>query len=207
MSNLKNIIFDLGGVLLNIDINKTEQAFINLGFADFHHMYNQHAANELFAALETGSVSTEEFFYTLSNVAGKPFTENELANAWNAMLLDFRPKSLNFLYTLKENYNLYLLSNTNAIHYAAFNKILKEQTGHKTLNDFFTKAYFSQHIGLRKPNADIFEFVLNDAKIKASETLFIDDTPVNIEAAKNLGIKTHFLPAGDLIETINYKLL
>lgn len=66
MSNLKNIIFDLGGVLLNIDINKTEQAFINLGFADFHHMYNQHAANELFAALETGSVSTEEFFIPLA---------------------------------------------------------------------------------------------------------------------------------------------
>lgn len=204
MAGLKNILFDLGGVLLNIDMHKTEQAFINLGFADFHNMYNQHAANPLFAALETGSVSTEEFFYTLTNVAGKPFTEPELTLAWNAMLLDFRPKSLNFLHTLKKDHTLYLLSNTNAIHYAAFIKILEVQTGHKTLDDYFTKAYFSHQIGFRKPNADIFEFVLRDAKIKASETLFIDDTPVNIEAAHQLGVKTHLLLKGETIETLNY---
>lgn len=170
-------------------------------------MYNQHAANELFAALETGSVSADEFFYTLTNVAGKPFTEQELTNAWNAMLLDFRLKSLQYLPALKENYSLYLLSNTNAIHYSAFNKILKEETGHSTLDDFFTKAYFSHHIGLRKPNAAIFEYVLKDAQITAEETLFIDDTPVNINAAKNLGMHSHLLLPGEFIEQIPFQSL
>ena len=207
MATIKNIIFDLGGVLLNLDIHKTEKAFIDLGFTDFHSMYNQHAANELFAALETGSVSADEFFYTLTNVAGKPFTEQELTNAWNAMLLDFRLKSLQYLPGLKENYSLYLLSNTNAIHYSAFNKILKEETGHSTLDDFFTKAYFSHHIGLRKPNAAIFEYVLKDAQITAEETLFIDDTQVNINAAKNLGMHSHLLLPGEFIEQIPFQSL
>ncbi|MEO6289393.1 MAG: HAD-IA family hydrolase, partial [Ginsengibacter sp.] len=109
-----------------------------------------------------------------------------------------------FLKELKKSHNTYLLSNTNAIHFNAFNIILKNETGEQSLDHYFDKSYYSHLIGLRKPNADIFEFVLKDAGIVAGETLFIDDTKDNIISADEMGFKTHLLQPGEKIEDLNY---
>jgi glucose-1-phosphatase len=205
MSELKNIIFDLGGVLLDINYQKTKGAFENLGFDHFDEMYTQYTADPIFAELETGFLDAEAFYNHVKPAGRKGVTKEEVINAWNAMLLDFRLKSLQYLPVLGRKYKLYLLSNTNAIHLEAFSQIFSNQTPYVSFDDFFTKAYYSHKVGLRKPNKDIFDFVLSDASILADETLFIDDSYNNIETAKEMGFKTHLLKPGELIEELEYE--
>jgi len=202
MAILKNIILDLGGVLLDIDYYKTEKAFIALGFTQFKEMYNQYQSDVVFSQLEKGTISNDDFYDYLIKVAEGSISREQIDNAWNAMLLNFREESLSFLTQLNEKYKVYLLSNTNAIHLHAFSHIFKKQTGKKSLDDLFTKAYYSHYVGLRKPDEDIFEFVLNDAGIQASESLFIDDSFNNINTAKNMGFVTHLLLPGEKIEEL-----
>ena len=204
MSQLKNIIFDLGGVLINLDFVKSTDAFRDLGFPHFENMFSQFKSDQLFEKLEQGMIGESAFYSVLLKVGKKGITTEQVKFAWNSMLLDFREKSLSFLKELKKNYSLYLLSNTNAIHLNAFNNILKAQIGEASLDPFFVKAWYSHLIGLRKPNADIFEFVLKDGGINAEETLFIDDTKGNIITAQKLGFKTHLLLPGEKIEELSY---
>ena len=201
-----NIIFDLGGVLINLDFDKTTNAFKQLAFPNFENMFSQFKADQLFEKLEKGQINREDFFTVLQKVGRPGISNKQIEFAWNSMLLDFREESLAFLKELAKTSNIYLLSNTNAIHFDAFNQILKEQTGKDSLEPFFKKTYYSHHIGLRKPNNDIFEFVLKNANITAAETLFIDDTSSNIETAHKMGFKTHLLLPGERIENLNYEI-
>ena len=204
MAELKNIIFDLGGVLLDINYTKTEKAFNQLGFKEFKNMYSQYNANTLFEDLETGSITNKSFYEAIINISPLPISSNQITEAWNAMLLHFRTESLYFLENISSRYRLFLLSNTNAIHLQAFQDIFVKETGKVLLDDYFTKAYYSHRVGLRKPNADIFEFVLKDADILAGESLFIDDSINNVQAAKSLGFLTHLLVSDEKIESLAY---
>ncbi|MEO8417041.1 MAG: HAD family phosphatase [Ginsengibacter sp.] len=204
MGQLKNIIFDLGGVLLDLDFTKPPQAFKDLGFPHFELMYSQFKVDQVFEKLEKGMIDEKEFYRIMLKVAKEGTTIEQVKDAWNSMLLDFRIESLGYLKKLKQNFNLFLLSNTNSVHFEALNIILKEQTGLDSLDTFFAKSYYSHLIGLRKPNNDVFEYVSQDAVINAAETLFIDDTRGNIIAAKKLGFKTHQLLPGEKIEELNF---
>jgi FMN phosphatase YigB (HAD superfamily) len=200
MTKIKNLLFDLGGVLLNIDYHKTADAFKQLGVTQFDDLYSQAGANELFEALETGHI-TEEYFYTSLQTYCQPNTsQQQIEAAWNAMLLDFRPDSLRWLTAQKEQYNCYLLSNTNSIHLKAFGKIFEKEMGQPALDDYFIKAYYSHTIQQRKPYPETYQFVLNDAGLLAQETLFIDDSINNIEGAKKAGLQVHHLLHGTKIE-------
>ena len=203
MNTVKNIIFDLGGVLLNIDYNRTSDAFKRLGASDFDSFYSQQGANELFEALETGNIDEQEFYLTMQEHCSPNATQEQIQAAWNAILLDFKNESLQFLSGLSSKYNLFLLSNTNIIHQVEFNKILTRQTGHSNLDDFFTKSYYSHLIHKRKPYPSTYTFVLQDAGLDAAETLFIDDSKVNIEGAIEAGLNTHWLIPGEKIELLN----
>jgi FMN phosphatase YigB (HAD superfamily) len=198
----KAIILDLGGVLINLDYDKTSFAFKELGIENFDDLFSQFKADELFSKLETGKVSEEHFYQVMSVVCRRGTNQDQISNAWNAMLLDFREKSLEFLVPLAQKYPLYLLSNTNSIHLSAINKILLSQTGKATLDAYFTKSYYSHLIGKRKPQPETYQFVLADAGMVAGETLFIDDSINNIEAAAALGIQTYHLKAGERIENL-----
>jgi putative hydrolase of the HAD superfamily len=193
MENIKNVIFDLGGVLLNVDYHKTADAFKALGAAQFDELYSQANANHLFEALETGEISEDEFYLQIYKYC-KPGTHvDEMRSAWNAILLDFRKDSLNVVEKLKKKYNLFLLSNTNSIHLTAFNKSLLETTGNASLDQYFIKSYYSHIIRMRKPYIETYNWVLKDGMMKAEETLFIDDSINNINGAIEAGIKTHLL--------------
>ncbi len=205
MAALKNIIFDLGGVLLNIDYRKTADAFVQLGYDEFDKMYGQFTADELFTKLETGKVSNDDFYQVLISARKKEVSESDIKSAWNRMLLNWRTESLAFLETLSAIYKIYLLSNTNAIHLEAFNDILRKTNSMESIDHLFTKAYYSHEINFRKPNADIFEFVARDAGILPGETLFIDDSENNIKTAAGLGFKTHLLLAGEQIEGLDFE--
>ncbi len=202
---IKNILFDFGGVFYDLDFSKTSNAFKKLGFGDFDDMFTQYQADALFQQLETGIISPEEFYTKVKSLVPGPMTNEQIRDAWNALLLGYRQTSLAYLADLKKEYNLYLLSNTNQIHYDYFSAQLLEQTAYPSLESFFTKAYYSQQVGLRKPDIEVFEYILKDAGIKPEETLFIDDSYTNFPNAEKLGMKIHLLKPGMLIEDIDYK--
>lgn len=203
MSSIKAIIFDLGGVLIDLDFNKTTRAFQDLGFPNFEQMFSQFKADRLFEKLETGLISEDDFYVAMQKVNPGHLTAANIRNAWNSLLLDFRLTSLDYLGTIKKHYPIFLLSNTNIIHYNAFNEKLKAQAGLEILDPLFTKCYYSHDIGLRKPNQNIYEYVLNDAGLEAATTLFIDDTNINIEGARGVGLQTHLLLPGERIENLD----
>lgn len=202
MTTIKNIIFDLGGVLININYEKTKEAFIKLGFNNFEEMYSQYSADELFANLETGKVSANVFIQKLQIAHPQNVSSDAIINAWNAMILDFRIPSLEYLNVLAKSYNIYLFSNTNIIHMEEVHKKLLESTGNSNLDAYFKKAYYSYKMGYRKPNKDSFEFLLRDANIAKEETIFIDDSYNNIETAHKMGLQTHLLMSNERIENL-----
>jgi putative hydrolase of the HAD superfamily len=202
MTVTKNIIFDLGGVLLDIDFKKSISAFEQLGIQNFEEMFSQFKADDLFSKLETGKLSEEEFYSTIKKRATLNISDKEIADAWNALILNFRKESLDFLERLSTQYKLYLLSNTNSIHLKHFQQSFTKETGKPLLDSYFIKAWYSHKLGLRKPGAAIFEFVLQDENINAAETLFIDDTLSNIETAKTMGFKIYHLKPTERIELI-----
>ena len=207
MAATKNIIFDLGGVLLDIDYQKTIDAFEKLGLQHFEAMFSQFKADALFEKLETGHISEAYFYAAVKERTKILLTNEDIDHAWNALILNFRIASLQLLEQLSVNYNLYLLSNTNSIHLKYFKKQFTQQTGKPLLDAYFINAWYSNEIGLRKPGAQIFEFVLAEENLKAEETLFIDDTLINIETAKNLGFKTHHLLPTERIEMLEFGTL
>lgn len=197
---IKNVIFDFGGVLLNLSFQRSFDAFEELGFAEFEKSFSQYTAEPIFRQLERGTIGKEQFYDGLRHLLKKNISDADLEFAWNAMLLDYRKASLDFLIPLAEKYKLFLLSNTNQIHYDHFSKTLVEETGYASLESFFTKAWYSHEIHLRKPDKETYQFVLNDGNIKAEETLFIDDSFTNFPHAKELGIHTHLLLPEERIE-------
>ena len=204
MATTKNIIFDLGGVLLDIDYQKTIDAFKKLGLKHFETMFSQFKADALFEKLETGHISEADFYTAIKERTEITLTNEEIDRAWNALILSFRTESLQLLEDLSANYKLYLLSNTNSIHLKYFKKLFTRQTGKPLLDAYFIKAWYSNEIGLRKPGEPIFEYVLQEEQLKAPETLFIDDTLMNIETAQKLGFKTHHLLPDERIELLTF---
>lgn len=202
MQKIENIIFDLGGVLLDIDYNLTRTAFEKLGVTHFDEMYSQANADKLFQKLETGHVTEEEFFEQLNHTAGIHLSEKEITEAWNAMLLSFREESLEFLGKIRERYQIFLLSNTNSIHLASFYGIYHQKERQKSFEQYFNKAYYSFEIGLRKPDTECYEWVLNDLNIDPHQTIFIDDSVKNIEGAEKVGLQTILLTPEKRIENL-----
>lgn len=157
---IKNIIFDLGGVLLNLDIRKTQNAFIELGMVEFKAHYTHAKQSGLFDLFDCGKITANEFRAELKKHLPLSVTDKQIDFAWNAMLLDLPLIRLELLQNLSKKYRLFLLSNTNEIHVHAFSSYLKKITGKSNFSSYFENWYYSCNIGMRKPNADIFEYAL-----------------------------------------------
>jgi glucose-1-phosphatase len=195
MTAVKQIIFDLGGVFLNINFQLSSQAFAQLGVTQFNDMFTQHYSNPLFELLETGKISEPDFYDAFRDATKVPLTDAQIKNAWNALLLDFPPERIEWLEKIAKQYKVYLFSNTNQIHYDYFIEQFAQQFNGKHFNDYFIKAYYSQDLGLRKPYPNAFEAILTEQSLNPAETLFIDDTIKNVEAAASLGMQTiHLAP-------------
>ncbi len=200
-NHIKNIIFDLGGVILNINYNLTADAFIKLGLKDFEEKYSQAKQSRLFDKLETGEISAGQFRKELKTYIGDFVSDADIDGAWNTMLLDLPAERIELLKKLSAKYRLFLLSNTNIIHFNAYSAYLQNKFGKMIFDDIFEKQYLSFKLGLRKPDKKIFELVLNENNIKPSETLFIDDSMQHIHGAEETGIITYLLqPPETIIE-------
>ena len=196
------IIFDLGGVLLDINYWLTIEAFNNLGCSDFESIYTQQKQSQLFDDFETGKVSSETFRKSLQKQMEFSISNVEFDNAWNKMLLQFPEQRIELLEKLNKKFSLFLLSNTNEIHIKAFKKIISSSIGYERFENCFKKVYFSSEIGNRKPNASCFELVLSENKLSAAKTLFIDDSIQHVEGAYKIGIKTLLIESGEELVSI-----
>lgn len=205
IQGIRHIVFDLGGVLLNIDYQRTEEAFIASGITNFGHLYSQLKQSPLFDDWEMGKISEQHFISSLQSIAPGILTEEQVITAWNAMLLDFPLRRLQLLQQLRLHYDLFLLSNTNEIHENAFNKILMDGHSIPNIGVFFDRVYLSHRVGLRKPMPEIFQLVLDENSLQPQHTLFIDDSQQHIAAAQKLGIQTIYLEKGMTIENNIFK--
>jgi len=198
MENIKNIIFDLGGVILNIDLKRTENALRELGIDNLSTYMTQFHISSFFKEYEMGKIDDATFIKSIQSLSPKPLTEEEVISAWNALLLDFPQERIELLRNLKEKYRLFLLSNTNLIHYRKFQQQLFLQTG-GYLEDLFEKTYYSHTVGLSKPDVAIFQLVINENKLDPGETLFVDDTESNMLGAKQAGLQVAYIRPGTSI--------
>ena len=192
-STIRNIIFDFGGVICNIDVKLTEKAFQALGLPADGTGRNIAASSGLFGRLESGKITPEQFLDELRPHFPAGVTNDDLIQAWNALLLDIPDERIRLLESLRSNDRIFLLSNTNKIHHDCFGGEFTRLYGYKSFNDLFEKAYLSYQIGLKKPSPEIFRYVLENSHLQPEETLFIDDTSVHVEAARTLGIQAYRL--------------
>jgi putative hydrolase of the HAD superfamily len=192
-NSYKNIIFDLGGVLININYSLTSQAFEALGLGKFDELFSQAHQTKLFDLYEKGLITSDEFRARVKTFFSQPIDDHTIDAAWNAMLLDFPKKRLDFLKKIKTTHRTFLLSNTNDIHIQTINAELQRVHGIPNLCGHFEKVYLSYEVHMRKPDAEIFELVLRENSLEPSDTLFIDDSPQHLETAKKLGIQTYWL--------------
>lgn len=202
----KNIIFDLGGVILDIDYNLTEKAFKDLGCKNFGEIYSKAKQTTLFDDFEEGKIDEAAFFFKLKTMGGIDASMAELKNAWNAMLIRLPQRNFDLLESLQNKYRIFLLSNTNETHVKKFVEIIEASHGFNNFIKLFEQTYYSSRIGLRKPNAKCFEFVLEENNLLPEETVFIDDSIQHVEGAKKTGIQAYWLdlpkPTGDLLKEL-----
>jgi glucose-1-phosphatase len=188
---IKNIIFDLGDVILNIDVPVASLSFAKLSGKEQHEILTLFKENDLFRKFETGHLDETGFRNYIRELLVFPDWSDEMIDsAWNSLLLDLPPERVELLKNLSKNYRLFLLSNTSSIHITQVNKILEASTGVKKLDDLFEKVFVSYEMGLMKPDPQIYRDVLDSASLKADETLFLDDNLDNIKGAQTLGIDT-----------------
>ncbi|MFZ6022839.1 MAG: HAD family hydrolase [Bacteroidota bacterium] len=196
MSSVKNILFDLGGIFLDINYRLTEKAFIDLGISDFDQRFNQQFSNTLFEELETGKIEPEIFYNRFRQETGAELSNESIEKAWNALLLDFPAERLEWLEEMGKKYPVYLYSNTNIIHYQCFMKIFEQKFEGRNFNNYFRTAYYSHELGLRKPYPSSYMRIMELENLDPAETLFIDDTLKNITGAKEAGLQTLWLQPG-----------
>lgn len=204
MKDFNAIIFDLGGVILNIDYNLTKVAFEELGIDDFDAIYSQAKQNDLFDLLETGQISSQHFINKMLDFLPSGTSPNKVVKAWNAMLLDLPKERLDLLKNLKAKYRTFLLSNTNEIHVDAFHSIIKKQHGLNNLDSFFEKTYYSNELQKRKPDVSTFIYLCEENNLDPKNTLFIDDSIQHIAGAREAGLNAYHLTNDEKIENFPF---
>jgi glucose-1-phosphatase len=190
----RNIIFDLGGVLLDIHVDRVLNAFSAAGVKDVQRMAGLLDEQKIYRKFETGILSREEFCREVRRVSESDLTDSVIIHCWNLMLSGFPYRRVALLKQLAENYSLFLLSNTNIIHFRYFSSQFASEFGFE-MEDLFTKTYYSYLIGFHKPDRSIFEYVLKESDLYPEETLFVDDTAVNCTVAESCGIVSLHKPS------------
>jgi len=193
LNKYKNIIFDLGGVLLNIDYSILIRSFSSIGLEHFEEHFSQAQQEKFFDLYEKGLISSAEFTQRLKNHCKPGTTDKDIEDAWNSMLFDLPVERMTLLKKVKNTHRIFLLSNTNEIHMNWIHNYLLEDFNIPDFKGCFEKVYLSYQIKMRKPDAEIFELVLNENHLLPNETLFVDDSLQHLEAAKKLGIQTYWL--------------
>jgi FMN phosphatase YigB (HAD superfamily) len=198
------LIFDLGGVVINLSYKKTYEAFSQLSGRTVEEISSMAAALEEFKMYEKGNLEDSEFRHFIRTRIGIEANDTAIDTAWNAMLLDIPEARLKTLLTLGESHQVFLLSNTNAIHLRAFNEIVEKVSGRPSLDYYFDKTYYSHEMGMRKPDVEIYRQVIGENRLSPAGTLFFDDLVPNLAGASQAGLLTyHVTNADELFEKLD----
>lgn len=198
---IENIVFDFGGVLIDLDFQRLLKAFKRIGFNDIESQLQTYEREGIFQKYELGEMTTDEFRMAIREKSNITLTDSDIDDLWNLMLVKIPAEKLDFILSLRNNYNVYLLSNTNSIHwdYACKNSFNYKGLG---IKDFFIRTFLSYEMHLAKPDKAIYERMLCEAGLVPENTLFIDDSEINCTVAKQLGIQVHHYQIGDSLETV-----
>jgi glucose-1-phosphatase len=196
LTNIKNIVFDLGNVLLNLDFDASIQSFQKLGLNSEVVNRQQAYADPVFYELETGKTTPELFRKRVRRILNNPeATDRQIDDAWCAMIRDVPAKRVELVKKLSKNFRVYLFSNTNAIHINRLHVEFREMHGIE-FPSLFVKDFYSHELHERKPDLASYQKVIDLSGIIPSETLFVDDLEKNISGAEKAGLKTFWLKDG-----------
>lgn len=195
---IKNLIFDFGGVLVNLDKDICVAEFKKINAEEVAHYVDFCIQEDLFHELEIGAISVPQFCEEVRKKAPRCIgTDEQIVRAWASLLTEVPVHRLAALLELKEKYRIFLLSNTNEIHWELAEDVFFCQVEGLGVEDYFEKSYLSYELGMIKPSKEIFELVLKENGLNPDETVFIDDSPKNCAAAESVGIKAFHSPTGE----------
>ena len=198
---IRNIVFDLGGVLVDLDFKAAINGLQQAGFTNVKEQLLAFDRNGIFQKFELGEITTDEFRTAIRENSTVTLTDEEVDNLWNLMLLEIPREKLELILELRSKYMVYLLSNTNSIHWDYVCKNAFNYRGFR-MEDYFEETFLSFEMHLAKPDKAIFEKVLSEANLLPEETLFIDDSEANCKAAQEVGIHAHHYHIGDDLSKI-----
>ncbi|MBC7914974.1 MAG: HAD family phosphatase [Pyrinomonadaceae bacterium] len=206
MKHIKNIIFDYGNVIFQIDFQKAQNTFTDLGVKNVETFFAHSGHDPLFSEFEKGDITAVQFRDGIRRITQKPeLSDQEIDTAWTSLLIGVPPINHEILLKAKKQYRTFLLSNINEIHLNYIHNYLQREHQIESNAIFFEKVYYSHLVRKRKPNRDIFEHVLTDSKLAVSETLFIDDSPQHLKTAHEMGFETHLITKDDSLEKYMYR--
>jgi FMN phosphatase YigB (HAD superfamily) len=206
MQNIKNIIFDYGNVIFMIDYSRTQHSFTELGIENVDRFFAHTGHDPLFDEFEKGTITATEFRNGIRRITGKPgLSDDQIDYAWNTLLIGVPPVNHDILLETRKQYRTFLLSNINEIHYKSVMAHLERDHHIRSNSIFFEKTYYSHLLGMRKPDRNVFEHVLNENTLDPGETLFIDDSPQHIRAAEALGLQTYLMSPADTLQNFMYR--
>lgn len=197
MQGIKNIIFDFGNVLFDLQLGRIRQSFEQHLGENAAAVRDKLLAARVFELYETGGLDTAEFVAAVRFACDQRLTEQQITTAWNSIFVGMPRERFELLSRLRERYNVFMLSNINDLHARWVDEYMVREHGFEDFQTrFFDGVYYSHLIRLRKPDREAFEYVLADAELAASETIFFDDLEVNVEAARSVGIEGILHPPG-----------
>jgi len=199
--NIKNIVFDLGGVLIDLDFKSAINGLQKAGFTNVKEQLQAFDREGIFQKFELGEISADEFRASIRENSNVSLTDEEVDSLWNLMLLEIPREKLELILDLRSKYMVYLLSNTNSIHWDYVCKNAYNYRGFR-MDDYFEETFLSFEMHMAKPDKAIFEKMLQDANLLPEETLFIDDSEANCKAAEEVGIHAHHYYIGDDLSKI-----
>ena len=201
-TKIKNIIFDLGGVILDIDETVVYKELEKMGIKTSELAHSKEFI-EIMSKFDTGIYTAPTFRKRMKALLGlEKMTDEKFDSIWNAMLLDIPRERIEAIEKVKKHYKIFLMSNTNVIHYDLYVRDLQLRFGYNEFDELFDKSYFSFAEHLEKPDPRFFELILDHEGLLPEETLFIDDTEKNINNAKSLGINTYHISREELVRNL-----
>ena len=198
---IETIIFDFGGVVIDIDPQLTISEFVKLGF-NYPEKTNSDEFTQLIRKFERGILTPEVFRSKMKDFLEIEITDQQFDDAWNALLFDIPNERIEIIEQVKENYQILLLSNSNEIHYDLYVRDLQLRFGYREFADLFHNAYFSFDLHLSKPDIEVYEFLIFQHDLDPVKALFIDDNPDNIKAAQQTGLQTYLLQKPERVRDI-----
>jgi putative hydrolase of the HAD superfamily len=200
MAAVKNLIFDLGNVLYDIDFKKMNAAFTSIGIEGIEKHFTLNKSHQLFLDLEMGFVNEQAFYDGVRDLVNLPLSNEQIKFAWNALLVGFRKNSIDWIKQNNTKYPTFLYSNTNQIHHDYFIAEFENKIANYSFVSLFETPYYSHEMGMRKPDPASFTYILEQEGLLPAETLFIDDNEPNILAAASVGLQVLHLKEGMTVE-------